>query len=55
MKRIIWTIAAALVTCALAWLGGFNFDTRGPNAAALAAAAIFFAGAAWFWPGLSDK
>ena len=55
MKRIIWTIAAALVPCALAWLGGFDFNVRGSNTAALGLSILLAAVWAWLWPWWGDE
>ena len=32
MKRIIAAISAPALVCSMAWIGGFDFDTRGNTA-----------------------
>lgn len=53
MKRWIASIAAALVVCGLAWLGGFDFNERGVDALFVAGFALYVAGFTYFFPSWS--
>ena len=50
-SRIIYTILAPTLVCFLAWLGGFDFDTRGPGAFYVGTWSLFACLAAWSYPG----
>lgn len=54
MKRIVYSVLAALGVCALAWLMGYDFDERGGQAVGTALAAIGVAGFIYSCP-LWDK
>lgn len=50
MKRLLASIAAALVVCALAWIGGFDFNERGFDALFVAFYALLAAGLTYICP-----
>lgn len=50
MKRIIASTAAAVVVLLLVWVGGFDFNERGPMAFFTAFAVIYAWGFVYFFP-----
>lgn len=50
-SKIIYTILAPALVCFLAWLGGFDFDTRGFSAFYVGIWSIFASLVAWTYPG----
>lgn len=51
MKRLLASILAAAVVCAIAWIFGFDFDKRGAEAGFLAVITIWCGGAVYLFPG----
>ena len=53
-KRIVAFSASLTVLCALAWLGGYDFDTRSPVTAFTAAVFIYISAVAGAVAGLYE-
>ena len=50
MKKYAWTASVAVLPSIVWWLGGFDFDNRGPLAVCLGLTTIYAAGVAWWIP-----
>lgn len=54
MKRILVSLVPFPIMAALAWLGGYNFDTRNVWIVYLTLVAIFVSAMVYFFPGWEE-
>lgn len=52
IKRALIFVGVIAVGCGVAWIGGYDFDTRGYGEAVCAASLLVIAGLATTYPGI---
>lgn len=53
--KIIWSVVSGLFLCFVLWLGGYDFNERGVEAALTAVLTAMLMAFVYFWPGWTDK
>jgi hypothetical protein len=53
-KRMKWSLGLAAIVPVVAWLGGYNFDSRGFGAVMCSVGVAFVFVATWTFPGWPD-